>query len=344
MNNNEDPSKKQQIPASVQLFEYLLGFMKSQAIHVAARLKIADHLKDGPKSAEEISNAFNVDGDALYRLLRALSAIGVFSEQDNKIFSLTPMASALLSDIPGSLRPFALMIGDWSWWGSWSELFYSVKSGKPAVDHVLGMTFDEYLEKNPNTSLTLNEVMTSVSQVSNGAIVGSYDFSAFRTVVDVGGGQGSLVSAILKKNPELHGILFDLPRVVKSVGSMDAGLAGRLDIMGGDFFEKVPSGGDVYVLKQIIHDWGDEKAVRILRNCRKGIKSKGHILVIEGLIGPGPDKSITKLFDLHMLVTASGGRERTEPEYGSLFDAAGFRLSRIIPTPSSYAIIQGDPR
>jgi hypothetical protein len=150
--------------------------------------------------------------------------------------------------------------------------------------------------------------------------------------------------AILKENPELHGILFDLPRVVKSVESVDNDLAGRLDMMGGDFFKKVPSGGDAYVLKQVIHDWDDDQAVRILQNCRKEIKSKGHILVIEGLIGPGPDKSITKLFDLHMLVTASGGRERTESEYGSLFEAAGFRLSRIIPTPSSYAIIQGDPR
>jgi hypothetical protein len=212
MHNNEDRRTKQQIPAPVELFEYLLGFIKSQAIHVAARLKIADHLQDGPKSAEEISNAINVDSDALYRLLRALSGIGAFSEQDNKIFSLTPMASALLSDIPGSLRPFALMVGDWSWWGPWGELFYSVKSGKPAIDLVLGMTFDDYLEKNPNTSQTLTEVMTSVSQVSNAAIVGSYDFSAFRTVVDVGGGHGSLVSAILKENPELHGILFDLPR------------------------------------------------------------------------------------------------------------------------------------
>ena len=344
MSNNESPSTQQMIPPPVQLFECLLGFMKSQAIHVAARLKVADHLKDGPKSAEEIANAINVDSDALYRLLRALAGIGVFSEQENKIFNLTPMASALLSGKSGSLRPFALMIGDWSWWGSWNELFYSVKSGKSAIDHVLGMTFDNYLEKNPDISQILNEVMTSVSQVSNSAIVGSYCFSEFRTVVDVGGGHGSLVSAILKENPELHGILFDHPRVVKSVEPVDADLDGRLEIIGGDFFKEVPSGGDVYVLKQIIHDWGDDQAARILKNCRKGIKSKGRILLIEGLIGSGPDKSITKFFDLHMLVTASGGRERTESEYRLLFEAAGFRLSRIIPTPSSYSIIEGHPK
>lgn len=344
MKNNETGSTQPMLPPPVQLFEYLLGFMKSQAIHVAAKLKIADQLKNGPKPVEEIADAVNVDRDTLYRLLRALAGMGVFSEQEDRIFGLTPMASALLSDIPGSLQPFAVMIGDRSWWGSWGDLFYSVKTGESAIDHLLGMTFNDYLEKHPDISKVLNEVMTSVSDVSNPAIVGSYDFSKFGTVVDVGGGQGSLVTAVLKGNPKLHGILFDHPRVVESVEAMNADLGGRLEIIGGDFFKEVPVDGDVYVLKQIIHNWDDDQAVRILQNCRQAMKSEGRLLVIEGLIEPGSEASITKLFDLHMLATASGGRERTESEYCLLFEAAGFGLSKIIPTPSSYSIIEGHPK
>ncbi len=340
----ESPNTQPMIPPPAQLFGYLLGFMKSQAIHVAAKLKIADKLKDGPKPIEELADAANVDRETLYRLLRALAGICIFCEKEDGVFDLTPMASALLSDVPGSLRPFAVMIGDRSWWNSWGELFYSVQTGNSAIDHVLGMTFNEYLEKHPDISQVLSEVMTSVSQVSNPAIVGSYDFSKFKTVVDVGGGQGSLLSAILKEHPKLKGILFDHPRVVESVEALDDDLEGRLEIIGGDFFEAIPEGVEVYVLKQIIHNWDDYKAIRILKNCSKGIKSNGRLLVIEGLIEPGPEASVTKLFDLHMLATASGGRERTESEYRLLFEAAGFGLSSVIRTPSSYAIIEGHPK
>jgi len=274
-------------------------------------------------------------------LLRTLSSIGIFAEKDDAYFELTPMASALRSDVPMSLRSYAMLLGDKSWWDSWGNLLYSVKTGEAAFDHLFGMGYTEYLENHPDLAQVFNETMTSVSQSHNPAIVASYDFSGFQTIVDVGGGHGSLLTAILKANPLLKGVLFDLPHVVNSIDQMDEEISERCEIIGGDFFEQVPAGGDAYLLKQIIHDWGDETSIKILKNCHQAMNENGRVLVIDAIIEPGNTPSVTTLFDLHMLVTAPGGMERTESEFRSLFKEAGFEVSRIIPTPSTFFIIEG---
>jgi hypothetical protein len=341
MKKQQDIVKENSIPPSVQLFKIAIGFMKAQAIYVAAKLGIADLLRDGPKKVEELANAVGVHGNSLYRLLRALAGIGIFAEKEDGSFELTPMASALQSDVPMSLRPYILLLGDKSWWEPWSNLLYSVKTGAPAFDHMFGMGYSEFLEKHPDADKIFNECMTSVSQAHNPAIVGCYDFSRFRKIVDVGGGHGSLLTAILKANPGVSGVLCDLPHIVDSIDKLDVELSGRCEIAAGDFFEEVPAGGDAYVLKQIIHDWNDERSITILKNCYKVMTEDGRVLVIEGMIEAGNTPSIFKLFDLHMLVTAPGGKERTESEFRSLFNGAGFELSKIIPTPSSFCIIEG---
>jgi hypothetical protein len=341
MKQHGDIKKQNTIPPPVQLFEIATGFMKAQAIYAAAKLGIADLLKDGPKKVDELASITGVHSNSLYRLLRALASIGVFAEKDDGSFELTPMASALRSDVPMSLRPYVLLLGDKSWWGPWGNLFHSVKTGEVAFDHMFGMGYSEYLEKHPDIAKIFNECMTSVSQAHNPAIVGSYDFSRFQKIVDVGGGHGGLLIEILNANPSVTGILFDLPHVVSSIDKLEAELGGRCEISSGDFFEEVPADGDAYILKQIIHDWDDELSIRILRNCHKAMAQRGRILVIEVVIEPGNAPNISKFFDLHLLVTAPGGKERTRPEFHLLFKAAGFELSKIIPTTSSFAIIEG---
>ncbi len=341
MKQHKDIKRQNTAPPPVQLFEIATGFMKAQAIYVAAKLGIADLLKNGPKKVDELSSTSGVHSNSLYRLLRALASIGIFAEKSDGSFELTPMASALQSDVPMSLRPYILLLGDKSWWNPWGNLLHSVKTGEAAFDHMFGMGYSEYLESHSDLAKIFNECMTSVSQAHNPAIVGSYDFSRFQTIVDVGGGHGSLLSEILKANLRASGILFDLPHVVDSIDKLDVELSGRCEIMGGDFFEEIPAGGDAYILKQIIHDWNDDLSVKIIQNCHKAMTEKGRLLIIEAVIEPGNAPNISKFFDLHMLVTAPGGKERTESEFRSLFNAAGFELSKIIPTPSSFCIIEG---
>jgi hypothetical protein len=216
-----------------------------------------------------------------------------------------------------------------------------VKTGEAAFDHMFGMSYSEYLKTHPDIAKIFNECMTSVSCAHNPAIVGSYDFSCFHKIVDVGGGHGSLLTAILKANPTLTGILFDLSHVINSCDGFDSELSGRCEVIGGDFFEEVPAGGDAYILKQIIHNWSDDLSIKILRNCHKAMTDGGRVLVIEAVIEPGNAPNITKFFDLHMLVTGPGAKERTESEFRSLFKTAGFELTKIIPTPSSFSIIEG---
>ena len=341
MKQQKDIKKQNTIPPPVQLFEIATGFMKAQAIYVAAKLGIADLLKDSLKKVDELANITGVHSNSLYRLLRALASIGIFAEKGDGSFELTPMASALQSDIPMSLRPYVLLLGDKSWWDPWGSLLHSVKTGKAAFDHIFGMSYSEYLRMHPDIAKIFNECMTSVSRAHNPAIVESYDFSRFQKIVDVGGGHGSLLTAILKAYPTLTGILFDLPHVVNSIDKLDVEISGRCEIIGGDFFEKAPAGGDAYILKQIIHDWNDDLSIKILRNCHKAMAEKGRVLIIEAVIEPGNAQSISKFFDLHMLVTGPGAKERTESEFRSLLKAAGFEVSKIIPTPSSFCIIEG---
>jgi hypothetical protein len=312
----------------------------TQGIWVAAELGIADLLTEGPLTAEALAEQTHTHSGALYRVLRALASVGVFSEDDQNRFSLTPTANLLRSDADCSQRSFAIMMGA-EFHEAWGELLHSVRTGEPGFEKRFGMPFFEYMTGNPERHGIYDAAMTGVHGAETEPMLDAYDFSAFQTVVDIGGGNGLLLASVLKRYTALEGILFDLPVVADRAGSIVSGLglSGRCRIEGGDFFVSVPAGIDAYVLRHIIHDWEDRDAITILQNCREAMNSDGRILVLEILIPPGNEPCFGKWLDLMMLLVL--GRERTEDQYRRLFSAAGLKLNRIIPTASEVSIIEG---
>lgn len=331
-----------QASPSIQLQHLISGHWIAQAIGVAADLGVADLLANGPKSSAELAQATGSNPRALYRLLRALASVGVFTEVELKRFGLTPMAEPLRVDAPTSIRDRALqMCGDVSW-RTWGQLAYSVRTGRPAFKHVHGMDPWEYRAQNPESDAKFNASMTSlVTQVAK-AVADAYDFSGLHTIVDVGGSHGALLITILRSNPGLHAVLFDLPNVVEGAREplRAAGVLERCDIVGGDMFKEVPGGGDAYVLSRVIHDWDDDRAVEPLANCRRAMQPHSKLILAEEVLPAGDMPSYGKLSDLNMLVSP-GGQERTEAEYRALYYAAGFNLTRIIPTRSRISLIEG---
>lgn len=332
-------------PPPLALLDMLTGCWISQALSVAATLGLADLLQEGPQSCETLAEATQTHAGALYRVLRALASVGVFAEDEAGRFRLTPLADLLRTDAPGSLCAFAIMLGAPEHWRAWEGVLHSVRTGQPAFDHVFGMPLFEYFSTHPEAARIFDEAMTSRSSQENAAIVAAYDFAAAHTVVDVGGGQGTLLATILQAYPNVRGVLFDLPHVIAPVRTRmeSTAQAARWAFVAGDFFAAVPAGGDCYLLKKVIHDWDDERAQRILTNCRTAMAGTGRLLLIEPLIPPGNEASFNKRLDLLMLVWNAGGRERTEREHQSLLAAAGFRLSRIIPTRAGISIIEAIP-
>ena len=332
----------QELPPPVQLMQMLFGFAASRAIGVSAELHIADLLKDGSKSAEELAQQTGVHARSLYRVLRACASIGVYSEDNEKKFSLTPLAEPLLSDTPGSLRAFAEMITcDWQF-QTWAELPYSVKTGKPSFDKVHGKSSFDYFWSNEKAGKVFNDAMTSNSAFSSVAVVNAYNYSSISKLVDVGGGHGFLLASILSKNSNVKGVLYDTPAIVAEAKKLlnQHGVTERCEIEGGDFFESVPAGGDAYIMKHIIHDWNDEQCFTLLQNCRKAMTDGGKVLVVEMVVPEGNEPSPAKFLDLQMLQYLPGC-ERTEKEYRELFDKAGLKLTSIIPTMSPFSIIEG---
>jgi hypothetical protein len=328
---------------SLTMLHMATGCWVSQAIHIVAKLGIADLLQEGgAKSSDALAVATQTHPDALYRLLRALASLGVFVELEDRHFQLTPLAECLCTNAPGSLRGFAIMLGGQEHWRAWGEIFYSVRTGQPAFDHVFGMNQFQYFADNPEAGRLFNEAMTSRSAQENDAIISAYDFSGFGTVVDVGGGLGTLLESILQATVNTLGVLFDMPHVIASARNTVAQTA-RCEFKEGDFLDAVPSGSDAYVLKKVIHDWDNDRARSILRNCRRAISSAGRLLLIEPVIPPGNSPSFNKLLDLMMLVWTPGGKERTEGEHRILLASAGFKLTRIIPTSSLLSIIEAIP-
>lgn len=331
------------VPPPVTLLQMLSGYWVSQSIYVAAKLKIADLLRDGPKTSDELATLTGSNPRALYRLLRALASIGVFSETETSgYFGLTPLAACLQTDAPNSMHGFAVMLGE-EHYKAWGELLHSVQTNASAFEQVYGMNIFEYYAQNPESAQAFDEAMTNMSAIERVATVASYDFSSFHTLVDVAGGQGSLLAAILKANPALKGILFDQDAVLAGAKSFieAEGVLDRCQLMGGNFFESVPSGADAYVLKHILHDWDDERAIAILKNCREAMAENGKLLVVEQVIPEGNQPFVGKLLDLNMLVMCPGGGERTESEYRTLFEAAGFQLTRVVPTQGDISILEG---
>jgi len=316
------------------------GSWITQGIWVAAELGIADLLTDGPRTARELAENTHTDDNALYRVLRALASVGIFAEDAQGRFSLTPLAILLRTDGVASQRPFAIMMGA-EFHGAWGELLHSVRTGEPGFEKKFGMPFFPYMTEHPHRHSIYDSAMGNFGKAECKSVLDAYDFSAFNIVVDVGGGSGLFLAAMLNQYPALNGVLFDLPAVADRARSSILGseLSGRCRIEGGDFLTSVPAGADAYVMQHIIHDWQDDEAITILRNCREAMKVDGRILVIEMVIPPANEPGFIKWLDLMMLLI--GGRERTQEDYSRLFWAAGLKLNRVIPTVSEVSILEG---
>jgi hypothetical protein len=329
-------------PPHVALLEKTLSFWFTQAIYVAAKLGVADHLKDGPRSVAELATATGAHVPSLYRLMRALASIGVFAEDKSGRFALTPMAGALLSDAPNSIRAIAIMTGEDWWWSAWGQVSFSVQTGKSSFEHVHGMRFFDYMEKNKEAGAVFGLAMSAYSSQTAAQVATAYPFHEAAVVVDVGGGHGTLISTILANHTQLRGIIYDLPTTVEAAkNSLEArGLSSRCEVFGGDFFEAIPKDGDVYILQHVIHDWDDEHATKILRNCHQAMSPGRKLLLVEMVIPPGNKPFLGKFLDLGVLMMESGARERTELEYRNLLSSAGFHVSRIIALPSPDSIIE----
>lgn len=335
------------VSPAVALRHLCTGFWIAKAVAVAAELGIADHLKDGAKTAIELAQDVGAHSGALYRLLRSLAGVGVFAEDAQGRFTLTPLAALLLTDNPQSWRAAAILNGAPWIWQPWGDLLYSVKTGKPAFDHIFGMEFDAYLAEHQDAAEIFQAFMQVATADEALAVAPIYDFSEMTTIVDVGGGRGALLGAILQANTHLCGVLFEASHVIDSARlALEAqGVADRCQFVSGDFFETLPSGGDAYLLKWILVSWDDERAIAILHNCRRAMRANSKLLVVERIIPAGNEPFYGKLADLNLLVLYRG-HHRTETEYRTLFAHAGFALSRIFPTdsPTEFSVIEAVPR
>ncbi len=339
------PATPQPAPAA-QLMKLIEGRLIGNMLATAVEMKIADQLKDGPKSAHDVATAAGTNPDATYRLMRALSNAGVFEEHEGQRFSLTPVGERLRTDVRGSLAGLARFYGA-SWHvAAWQELHHAVKTGKNAFEKAHGQPAFEWFKTHPDEYSVFSEAMTANSTVNARAVVAAYDFSGCERIADIGGGQGFLLGEILAANPKAHGVVFDMPDVVAGATRLiaDRGLSQRCEAVGGDFFQSVPLGCDTYIVKHVIHDWDDEASVALLGNIARAMAAGGRVLVAEQIM-PGPGVShFVKLLDIEMLVVSPGGRERTAAEYSALFDKAGLVLSRVVPTKSLISVLEARKR
>jgi O-methyltransferase domain/Dimerisation domain len=331
-----------------ELLRIVVGYRISQCIHAAVELRIPDLLACGPKTVDEVAAATAAHTESLYRLLRLLTGAGIFTEVASRQFALTQLGEGLRSDVPGSLAALARLALGKSLWEPWGELVESLRTGRSAFAQVHGMGLFDYLERHPDEGRLFDAAMTEGTARDGIAVAQSYDFSGTTTVVDVGGGQGLLLASLLQANPHLKGILFDLPEVAAHSRAMleKWGVAKRCASLGGSFFDRVPEGADVYILRHIIHDWGDVKARRILRNCCDAATPASKILVVERIVSTDYRAGLPLLAnDMEMMVTA-GGKERTETEFRELFTEAGLHFVRVIGPndPAAHVIIEGEPK
>jgi DNA-binding transcriptional ArsR family regulator len=330
-----------ELPPPAALLELMIGRWVSDAIGVAARLGLADEVASGPRPAEEIAAAIDVDPPTLRRLLRALASAGVFAEHPDGRYGNTALSEQLRTG-PTSLRSFALMVSDPAVTRAWDDLLASVRAGTSAFERVNGASLFTYFESHPALGDAFNAAMTARSAMELDGILACLDVASVRTLVDVGGGHGLFLARLLAQNPEQRGVLFDLPRVIAGAGRVieNAGIGSRVELVPGNFFEAVPRGADGYVLKRILHDWNDDDATRILRRIHAAAAPGARLFILDAVLAPGNAPDFAKLLDLQMLVFTSGGRERTRPEWDALLSAAGFALHRVIPTPAPIAILE----
>lgn len=330
-------------PQPPALFLMATSYWLSQAIYVAAKLGLADLLKDGPRSCSVLAEATGADGPALFRLMRALSSAGVFAHLEGDYFSLSGAGESLQSHVPGSLRSIVITIGEIHY-QAWGDLLQSVRTGSPAFNKVFGTGLFEYLQRNTEAADAFNSGMTDVSSLLAYAVLMAYDFSRISSLVDIGGGQGELLRRIVQLNPGIKGMVFDLEPAIEAAKQnlcSDA-CGGRVAAVAGDFFASVPEGADAYILCGVIHDWDDDDSIRILRNCHAAMSKTGRLLLVEMVVPDVDANCFSKLLDLNMLVM-TGGRERTRAEFAALLDAAGFRLAKIVPTIAPQSVIEAIP-
>ncbi|MFC1883187.1 methyltransferase [Thermodesulfobacteriota bacterium] len=324
---------------STELMKFIVGKWVSKPIYAAAELCIADLLAEGPKSIEDLSMMSRTHAPSLYRLMRALASVGIFSEAEGRRFELTPMAELLKT---GVMRSIALMFNS-SWNDqAWKEFTECLRTGETAFEKAHGMPVSKWLEKNPGAAKIFNEANALKAANTHRSIIDVYDFKEISTLIDVGGGLGVLLAEILNAYSSMNGVLAETPSVVAEAKEIIRahGIEDRCKRFECDFFESVPSGGDAYILSNILHDWTDEQCKIILKNCHRAMKAKSKLLIVEMVIPPGNGPSVAKLLDLEMFVI-TGGRERTEGEFKDLFSSSGFELSRVIPTRESICIIEG---
>ena len=332
----------QPMPPEAFLTQLAFGAMMTQALYVAARLGVADLLVAKPQTVSELAAATKTHERSLSRLLRSLASVGIFEEIEPKVFANTPYSESLRSDAPNSMRNGAIFMGEEWHWRVWGNMLYSVQTGKPAWGHVHGAEVFDYLAENPGQAEIFNNAMTDMSVATAPAIVEAYDFSGIKTLTDIAGGHGYMLAQILRANPTMKGILFDVPPVIAGAGALleKEGVSERVEKVSGDFFAAVPEKSDAYLMKHIIHDWDDERATKILQNINQAMSEDGKVLIVEVVVPEGNEPHYSKLLDLEMLVSP-GGVERTAREYSELLAAAGLRLTRIVPTKSPFSIVEG---
>lgn len=331
-------------PPAVRMYELLYSSLVSQLLIAVADLGVADAVGDTPRHVDELAKATSSDPHALYRALRALASVGVFTETEPRHFGLTPLAETLRSDQPGSMRDLARYVGLPERQRSFGALAYSLRTGKPSFDHVHGQDWWGYFAAHPELASLFNSAMSSMAQMVNGATLDTYDLSDVEVLVDVGGGKGTLVATLLERYPRMRAVVFDLPRVVPEATAQlsAAGFADRAQCVGGDFLREVPKGGDVYVLSWTIHDWDDEDAVTILRNIREAMGERGRLVVIDEVVPEGNAQHFGKFEDIVMMSLLTG-QVRTEAEFVTLFERAGLRHVETRSTTSPTSVIVATP-
>ncbi|MEX1994637.1 MAG: methyltransferase [Steroidobacteraceae bacterium] len=332
------------LPPPMRLFLLTEGVTIQAALTLATNLGIANLLADGPQAIDTLARETSTHAPSLYRVLRLLSSVGVFSEIDGDRFAQTAISELLRTGGPASLRSWVRMTGLPIWPMTFADALHSVRTGEPVLKQALGTEFFTYLAAHPHEGDIFNAAMGEFGQEVANAITKAYDFSDVWTLIDVGGGHGTLLRTILLSNTHLKGVLFDLPHVAAGAQELmaSAGLADRCEVRSGDFFAEVPAGGDAYILSWIIHDWNHDRAVAILKKCRQAMTKARRILLIEAVIPPGNEPHAGKIMDFVMLV-ALGGQERTTYQYEELLREAGFRLSAVVPTASPMSVIEGRP-
>lgn len=337
--------EKAGVSPNATMLQLIAGFRVSRIVYAAARLGLADLLHQKPADAATLASLTGTDAPSLHRLMRALASIGVLDEDDEHRFSLTALGNTLRADAPDSLHAWAIFSLGGEHFRAWGELLHSVRTGEVAFDHIFGTDVWSYRAAHTDHAAIFDQAMAQLVKAYDASLVAAYPFAAFDRLVDVGGGDGTLLIAILRAHPRMRGVLFDLPHVAERARQRigEARLSERCEVVSGDAFAAVPSGADAYLLSRVIHDWDDRHALELLEACRKAMTAQGRVLLVERPMPErataSPDAQSSSLSDLTMLVM-NGGRERTEAQYRELLDRAGLVLGRIVPLAMGASVLE----